>query len=271
MIKTPIRVDAIPAIDRREAGRLAAAENQRFVDLVRSLEPANWSASTDCPLWDVRAMVGHLLGSMEGNASFRQFVHQFRAGKKAAGDGPDIDGMTAVQVTERAGLTTDEVVAQLVAIAPKAAKARLRIPWPMRAAPIKTEVAGKPETWKLGFLMDIIFTRDTWMHRIDISRAIGRGPVLTDDHDGRLIADVVADWSRRHGQPFTLELTGPAGGTYTSGDGRTDTAARPVASGGTDPSGGDGGEVITVDAVEFCRTLSGRAHGAGLLSTEVPF
>jgi len=120
----------------------------------------------------------------------------------------------------------------------------------MRAAPIKTEVAGKPETWKLGFLMDIIFTRDTWMHRIDISRAIGRDAVLSADHDGRLIADVVADWSRRHGQPFTLELTGPAGGTYMSGD---------------------AGETITLDAVEFCRILSGRAPGAGLLSTEVPF
>jgi len=35
----------------------------------------------------------------------------------------------------------------------EAAKARQRVPWPMRAAPIKTEVAGKPETWKLGFLM----------------------------------------------------------------------------------------------------------------------
>jgi hypothetical protein len=122
----------------------------------------------------------------------------------------------------------------------------------MRAAPIKTEVAGTPETWKLGFLMDIIFTRDTWMHRIDISRAIGRDPVLTPEHDGRLIADVVADWSRRHGQPFTLELTGPAGGTYASSDDAE-------------------GESLSLDAVEFCRTLSGRAPGVGLLSTEVPF
>jgi hypothetical protein len=34
---------------------------------------------------------------------------------------------------------------------------------------------------------------------------------------------------------------------------------------------GDGGEYIELDAVEFCRILSGRAKGTGLLSTEVPF
>ena len=28
---------------------------------------------------------------------------------------------------------------------------------------------------------------------------------------------------------------------------------------------------ITIDAVEFCRVLSGRADGAGLLTQEVPF
>jgi hypothetical protein len=75
--------------------------------------------------------------------------------------------------------------------------------------------------------------------------------VLTADHDGRLIADVVADWAGRHQQPFTLDLEGPAGGTFTNGKG--------------------GGEEITLDAVEFCRILSGRATGAGLLTQEVPF
>jgi hypothetical protein len=88
------------------------------------------------------------------------------------------------------------------------------------------------------------------MHRVDITRATGREMVLTADHDGRLVADVVAEWARRHGQPFTLHLTGPAGGVFTQGT---------------------GGDELTLDAVEFCRTLSGRANGAGLLTQEVPF
>jgi hypothetical protein len=64
------------------------------------------------------------------------------------------------------------------------------------------------------------------------------------------VADLVAEWARRHGQPFTLTLTGPAGGSYVAGD---------------------GGEHIQLNAVEFCRIVSGRAEGTRLLTTAVPF
>jgi hypothetical protein len=74
--------------------------------------------------------------------------------------------------------------------------------------------------------------------------------VLTPEHDGAIVADVVAEWGRRHGQPYTLHLTGPAGGRW---------------------SNGSGGPELELDAVDFCRILSGRAHGEGLLETEVPF
>ena len=43
--------------------------------------------------------------------------------------------------------------------------------------------------------------------------------------------NVVAEWAGRHGQPFRLELTGPAGGIYHAGDDAAD---------------------LTLDAVEFC-------------------
>ena len=102
----------------------------------------------------------------------------------------------------------------------------------------------------MGYLLDVILTRDPWMHRVDIARATGRDFELTPEHDGRIIADVVAEWARRHGKPFTLTLTGPAGSDYVSGE---------------------NGEHLTADAVEFCRILSGRAPGAGLLNQEVPF
>ena len=76
------------------------------------------------------------------------------------------------------------------------------------------------------------------------------------DHDGRIIAEVAAEWARRHGRPHRLVLTGPAGGTFTSGE--------PDA------------ETIELDAVEFCRILSGRAEGRrpaghrGALLIEIP-
>ena len=102
----------------------------------------------------------------------------------------------------------------------------------------------------LGYLVDTILTRDTWMHRIDIARATGRDLVLTPDHDGVIVADVVTEWAGRHCAGCTLSLTGPAGGHWTFGA---------------------GGPEIELDAVEFCRTLSRRAPATGLLDVEVPF
>jgi hypothetical protein len=99
-------------------------------------------------------------------------------------------------------------------------------------------------------LVDTIFTRDSWMHRLDISRATGTPMVITADHDGRLVADVVAEWGRRHGQAFSLTLTGPAGGQWQSGR---------------------EGERLELDALDFCWTIGSRQPGTGLLATAVPF
>jgi hypothetical protein len=81
------------------------------------------------------------------------------------------------------------------------------------------------------------------MHRIDIARAVGIEAELIAEHDGRIIAGMVAEWSGRHGQPYTLLLTGRAGGAFHTGD----------------------GEPQTVDATEFVRILSGRSDGPGVL------
>lgn len=116
-------------------------------------------------------------------------------------------------------------------------------------------VNGVPETWSIGYLTDVILTRDPWMHRLDLARATGRDLVLTADHDGVIVADVVAEWARRHARPHRLVLTGPAGGTWSSGTGK---------------------EEIVMDAADFCRVVSGRpgsdnGNPVGLLTTQVPF
>src|SRR5262249_55648971 len=156
----------------------------------------------------------------------------------------------AMQVADTAGLSSAEIVAEADAAGRRAARWRTQAHPFIRRMPVEQAVGGRPETWRMGYLFDVILTRDPWMHRVDISYATGRPMVLTPEHDGRIVADVVAEWARRHGRPFRLELTGPAGGSFTEGD---------------------QGEEITLDAVEFCRILSGRAAGTGLLTQEVPF
>jgi uncharacterized protein (TIGR03083 family) len=250
MTTTTITVESIAPLGRDEALVLASEESRRMAELLASLDDADWARPTECPAWDVRALAGHVLGGMEDFTSFGSVRRMMRKAKRAAGDRPLTDGMTEVQVAERAHLSTAELVERLRAAAPRQAHFRHKVPGLMRRAPLKQDVGGQTETWRLGYLLDTILTRDTWMHRVDASRAVGRPMHLTAGHDGRLVADVVAEWARRHGQPCTLVLTGPAGGSYVHRD---------------------GGEAITLDAVEFCRILSGRAAGAGLLTQEVPF
>jgi uncharacterized protein (TIGR03083 family) len=246
---TPIA--EVPPITRADARVLAATEYGRLAAQLRSLEPDDWSAPTDCTAWDVRAVAGHCVGMLSDFSSLRTMVRRVvTATRRAKADGVEVvDAMTAMQVAEHAHATTDQLVAIVEHRGPVAARWRTGAPKLLRAAPMQEHVGGRPETWRLGFLLDTILTRDPWMHRVDIARATGRDLELTPDHDGRIVADVVAEWARRHGRPFRLTLTGPAGGEFVAGD----------------------GEHLTLDAVEFCRILSGRAPGDGLLSQPVPF
>jgi uncharacterized protein (TIGR03083 family) len=237
-------------IRRAEARTLAEEEFRRFADLVASLSPDDWTRPTDCSAWDVRKIALHVLGSAEAQASFPQFLHQLRRGvplNKKIESHHWVDGMNELQIRERSHLSNHEIVAQLAIVGPGAVKGRWGTPPPMRYLPVPF---GPPIGWApLKYLLDVGFTRDIWAHRIDICAATGRDMPVTADHDGRLIADIVAEWASIHGEPFELVLEGPAGGRFSQG---------------TD------GECRDVDAIEFIRILSGRLPGAGVLNHPLP-
>lgn len=238
-------------IDHEGWMKLAATEADRVIELMESLSDEDWAQPTDCTGWNVKAMFSHVLGMLKLQADPAELQRQIAeaARRLEAEGGYRIDHLTALQVEEHASLSTDELVAAFREITPKALAGRAGTTPEMRAQPY---LPGPPFVgdWTVGYLLDVIHTRDPWMHRVDASRAIGRAMKLTPDHDGVLIADVVDEWSRTHGEPFSLTLTGPAGGTYSQGE---------------------GGECIELGAVEFCRILAGRARSDGLLKTEVAF
>lgn len=248
-----IDVTRIDPIGRAETERLAAAEYERFAGVLRALSALDWHRPTDCPMWDVRAMAGHSVAMMEDFTSLWSVARRMSAATRAARRTgiPVVDNMTAMQVADAAEWSIEELIERAEQAGPAAARWRAKAPALVRRMPIKQEVGGVAETWRAAYLLDTILTRDPWMHRVDIARATGRDMELTAEHDGRIVADVVGEWARRHGQPFALTLTGPAGGEFVAGDG--------------------GGEQITMDAVDYCRILSGRSTGSGLLTQEVPF
>jgi uncharacterized protein (TIGR03083 family) len=258
---TTVDVTDVGPLTHDEAMDLLAIELERTLDLLRSLDAAEWEAQTDCPARDVRRMELHVLGACEAAASTKEMVHQMREARRhrRAHGGPLEAALSAVQVRERDDLTPAELVERLAAVAPTTVRKRTRLPALVRHRATMQVDGPVVERWTLGYLVDTIYLRDLWMHRVDATRVTGRPMVMTPDHDGRIVADVVAEWARRHGQACTLSLTGPAGGTFAgrgSGDDQPRAASTPT---------------VELDAVEFCRTLAGRTEGVGLLTTLVPF
>ncbi len=241
-------------MDRRQAMRLATDEYTRFAEAVAALAAADWAKPTDCPAWDVRQLVCHVVGMAEMAAGVREGNRQRKiAGADASREQiAFIDALTDVQVRERADWTPGQAVDGARDVGPRAARGRRRTPFFIRrrTMPVPQLVNGSLEEWTIGYLVDTILTRDTWMHRVDLATSTGASLDLTSDHDGAIVADVVEEWAERHGRLYSLTLTGPAGGSWSHG---------------TD------GERIQMDAIEFCRVVSGRDTGEGLLATQVPF
>ena len=255
---TTVAAESIERITRdTDARELATRAYDRMLELLELLEPEEWQARTECPAWDVADMVGHLIGAAKGHASTRELVRQqvWAARHRRAHDGNRLDAMNALQVADHAHLTPPERVAALHAIAPAAVEGRMDLPGVLRRVRVAMDpggstASGMPSRITLGNLMDAILTRDVWLHRIDIARALGRSIDVDPAVDGRIVADVVAEWAGRHDESFELELTGPAGGRFRRGR---------------------GGQHIEMDAIELARVLSGRAPGTGLLGVRVVF
>jgi uncharacterized protein (TIGR03083 family) len=250
-MKTAINARSIPRIKHAEAMRITAVENEKFARSLRDLRSDDWAKPTDCARWDVRGLAAHVVGSAAGQASLLEFRRQVRAGKPVVTEiGAEFwwDGMNEIHVRERADKTGDDLKAEWDEISQRALRARRRLPRPIAWLPLlklPEPVGRKP----VSYLFDMGFTRDVWMHRIDLTHAAGTTFDADAEHDGRIVADLVAEWAETHGEPFTLTLTGPAGGEYVSGD---------------------GAEHVEIDTLEFCRTLSGRRAGSGVLRHPLP-
>lgn len=240
-----------------DAARVARDAYDQLLALLRRLEPEDWDAQTDCPDWHVADMVRHLVGAGKAHASVLELLRQQVWGLRHKGefDGNAMDAFNQLQIRDHAHLSPGQLVARLRDVAPRAVAGRMRTPGLVRRIEFSLDMGGStaegmPTSVRLGDLMDFILTRDVWLHSIDIERATGVEVQRSGQPDGRIVEDVVAEWAQRHGQPFELALTGPAGGRFRQGT---------------------GGQHLEQDAIEFCRILSGRAEGSGLLTTRILF
>lgn len=242
---------------RTDARSVALAAYRQLDDLLRALSDRDWSAPTACPGWSVSDMVGHLIGAARGNASLLEYTRQQLSGLRHRRDfgGNPLDAVNARQIADHTHLPDSHRAEVLRAVVPDAVRGRMRLSaWAGAVrVPISSDgsaAVGMPSTVTLARLLDVIYTRDVWMHTIDIAQAVSRDLPMAEAVNSRIVQDVVIDWVRRHRQPVDLVLAGPAGGHYRSG---------PHA------------DVIELNAIDFCRILSGRIPGDGLLNVKVLF
>jgi len=233
--------EEISALAHDEAGIIAREELNRFLAVVESLSGDDWRQPTDCTDWTVRDILAHQAGSYAGSASWREFKRHMSIKPKP--DQMQVDAINACQLADRAGHSPADLISELRRVGPKAINVRQRLPWLLRKLPIPF---GPPlGTAAVEYLTDLIFTRDTWMHRVDICRATGRPFTQTAEHDGRIVALVLRELVKKlqphlRGQSVIFDLTGPAGGRFRIG-----SLAEPSA-------------ILKMDVLEFNRLASER-------------
>lgn len=236
-------------LGHRDWMRLATEEYRRLDELLGDLDRSDWAMPTDCAGWTVRDIVAHLAGAAAATASVREQLRQQRLGGAEKGERLQIDAVNEIQIRERAGRSEAELRSELRETAARSVRARQRTPALVRA--IRLPFPAPVGLASLGFLDDVVYTRDAWMHRLDVCRATGREPLLTADHDRLIVADAAHAWLRATGRPG-LTLTGPLGGAIIKRPGADDTTSE-------------------YDAIAFARALSGRGELPGVEPGSVLF
>ena len=230
--------------DRDQAAQIGDAEGQAAISLLCQLTDTDWHKPTDCPEWDVRAMVSHLVAQCEDGLSLRTMVRRELAGRRRYPGKTGVDAHMAVQVDDHLAEPGPDLAQRFARLWPRAVQARRRRPAALRRITLSTGIPAMPRA-SIGHLLDVIYNRDLWMHRLDLARATGQRFAI-GDHDRHIVEQVIRDLALSWpAPPVTLELAGPAGGTWLIGPGE------PAA-------------VIRAEATAMMRALAGRDDNPAL-------
>jgi uncharacterized protein (TIGR03083 family) len=241
----------IAPLTRAEIDSLAREEWKRLLAFLETLDTDDWQKPTMCTAWTVRDMTAHQAGAYAAYASFQEFRRQY-LNLPPKGRLPE-DVINEIQIADRQHKTNAELISEIRERGPRTIANRQRIPFFLRAVSFP-----RPDGTKLymSYMLDVIYTRDTWMHRVDLARATNREMKLTREHDGRIVELVMRDVNallapKVGADSIVMELTGIAGGAWRIGK-----AAAPRAT-------------ISMDALHFNIYASGRYTYAQALTSTV--
>jgi uncharacterized protein (TIGR03083 family) len=211
---------AIPRLTHAEAGVLAQTEYERTLAVLESLTAGDWAQPTYCTAWTVRDMTAHLAGAVTGSTTVREFLRQNITNPYVKEAADPVDGINRLQLEERTGRTTAQLVSEFRANGQIAVHNRSKLPWLVRK--LRAPMGPALGLTALEYLLDTLYPRDQWMHRYDICAATGKQMVVTPEHDGRITALVLLDIARKRKgllaqRGVIVQLTGRLDGEFLFG------------------------------------------------------
>lgn len=220
----PTAASAIARPSRTEWARVADDELSRFLAIVDGLSESEWQLPTHCDLWNVRDIVAHQGGHVQMGSGVKGLIAQVQPKHTRAYKHLGLSGNDAAnqaQVEMRRDRSPAELVAEVRDGTPRSIASRVRMN-PV-ARNIRIPVPGYG-LMTVDHLLNVVFPRDMWIHRLDIADATGRPFEITPGHDDTLLEGVLVDMERNvrkllPGRSVVLIIDGPAGGTWRLGEG----------------------------------------------------
>lgn len=249
-IPEAVAAGTIAAPSRAASRAIAERELGLFLALLESIEPGEWSLPTACSLWDVRDVTAHEAGHVSPGFGIRRLLAQqspLRVRKYRSRGLYGNDAANQCDVDERRHLEPAAIIQEIREGTPRAIAARQRMGPVSRLLRVPVPDYGM---MTFDYLLHVIFPRDMWIHRLDISDATGRTLDVSAEHDRLLLHHAIGDMDRNvrkrlPGRAVLLMVDGPAGGQWRLGEGDEVT--------------------VRIDLAALLRRMSGRTSAAEAL------
>lgn len=241
-----IHATTVAATDRADAAAAYPAVMNALAGAFETLTPEQWEMDTECTGWTVRHMAAHLLGAQEDALAIRTVLWRRMKGRRRYPHLALLDAANQVQVDDHADLSVLQLCRAYRDNIPRVAHRVGAFPRALAGIAVDKTMAPGNAPLRLGFLFNVIYLRDAWMHGMDLARATGQ-PRAATAADALVLAQIMRDAATAWGAGPAVELvlTGELSGTWQLGDGGSQAQLR---SNGT----------------ELCRSLSGRLPATGI-------
>ncbi|AIY03308.1 hypothetical protein ART_3709 [Arthrobacter sp. PAMC 25486] len=245
-MNSTVNATTIAPTDKGAAGDAYPSVMNAVATSFEALTPAQWETGTECTGWTVRDLAAHLLGAQEDALSVPTVLWRRLRGRRRYPHLSLLDAANQVQVDDHAALEPAELCRTYRENIPGVAKRVRTFPGALAGIAVDKTMAPGNAPLRLGYLFNVIYLRDAWMHGIDLARAAGFPRVATDA-DATVLEQILRDAATAWGAGAAVELvlSGELAGTWQLGDG--------------EPQG-----QLGADGIELCRSLSGRLPESGI-------